>query len=68
MTNAVELDQSGSDSRAMRTQNGSIAISVVQNGDAGRLVWTRTGSNLSDLSIEQTSGQALQVTQTGVEK
>ena len=52
----------------MRTQNGSIAITVVQNGDAGRLVWTRTGSNLSDLSIEQTSGQALQVTQTGVEK
>lgn len=63
--NAMALTQSGDSNQAKLVQNGSNnAMSVSQTGNGNQLAWTQTGNNLSDLSISQTGGQALQVTQS----
>ena len=63
--NEMSLLQSGSNNQARLIQNGSgNDMSASQTGGNNQLTWTQTGDNLSDLSISQTGGQALQVTQS----
>jgi hypothetical protein len=40
-------------------------MTAAQNGSANRLVWTQVGNNLSDLSITQNGGQAIQISLDG---
>jgi hypothetical protein len=63
--NTMALTQSGDGNQASLVQNGSNnAMSLSQTGGGNQLAWIQTGNDLSDLSISQTGGQALQVTQS----
>jgi len=64
-SNTMSLAQNGADNQAVLTQDGSgNAMSVSQDGVANRLVWTQQGDHLANLTVAQTGGQAMQITQT----
>ncbi len=63
--NRMGLSQRGADNQAVLVQNGDgNAMSAAQTGDGNQLVWTQIGNGLSDLSIVQGGGQAMQITQS----
>lgn len=63
--NTMALDQSGEDNQALLVQNGSgNAMTASQTGGHNQLAWTQDGDNHTDLSISQTGGEAVAVTQS----
>lgn len=64
-SNQLILTQDGSDNQARLTQDGNANImTATQLNSGNRLTWTQLGDGLSDLSITQEGGGALEVTQS----
>lgn len=64
-SNTVMISQDGSSNSAELSQRGDDnRMTVSQLGVGNRLAWSQEGNNLTNLSIAQTGGQSIQITQS----
>lgn len=64
--NTMSLEQNGSSNLADMLQDGTgNTMSLVQTGVGNEMNWTQDGANLPDLSISQSNGTQLTITQQG---
>ena len=63
--NSIGLVQDGTDNQARLIQNGdNNTMTASQLNSGNRLEWVQDGSNLTDMSVEQTGGQTMFIIQS----